>query len=166
MHAHIKALYEHLRWVYPLADAEATVDAVFAEAARLIQSIPHSHPRSWLFGLARKILLLSNSGDEWQQRNAAAVIDSLRETASHMQDWHLWSDTDRVIAATEHWSISDQEVIRFISCVEGVDADSLAVILDLSVANASQLLNRLIERFCAACADAEPTGDATYGDKP
>lgn len=155
VHANIKLLSDHLRVAYPSVDAEATVDAVFAAVATRIRSVPEVRTDLWLLGLARKCVSRDNHGKRWLERNAAAVVESIRRQAAGMDDWYLWIDTEYVIGLIERLSITDQEVLRLATCVDDLDAAGLAIILHISERRASALLDRVTAEFRQA-----------YGDRP
>jgi hypothetical protein len=83
----------------------------------------------------------------------------LADTAATMRDWHLWSETAQIIAATQQMPLQDQEILRLITCVDELDAERLAIILDLPVDAASLTLERVTTGFRAACDETNPSRD-------
>lgn len=163
VHANIKLLSDHLRVAYPSVDVEATVDAVFAAVSGQIRSVPVVRTDLWLLGLARKCVSRDSHGKRWLERNAVAVVESIRRQAAAMNDWYLWIDTDYLIGLIERLSVDDQEVLRLATCVDDLDAAGLAIILDISERRAAALLDRVTAEFRESYGD-RPRSSSSGGD--
>jgi DNA-directed RNA polymerase specialized sigma24 family protein len=156
-------LYQHLCSVYPSIDPNVILDTVFIEAAQRIRSAPSSRTDLWLLGIARGIICRRQRGVAWLEDNALAVVDTIRTTAGELGDWHLWTDTERIITLIGRLSAADQEILRLVSCIDGLDARQLATILGVRPRRAARQLERVTGAFRQAYGDEdaldEPGGE-------
>ena len=152
VHAHLHVLYQHVRCVYPLADGDEIVDDVFTTAAR--QGLTPGPATQWqLLRLARSAVQLRFPATEWAQRNALAVVLSLRQTADLLDDWYTWNDIDPLLHAIESCPADDQEILGLTIFVEDLDPDRLAVILGTDPDTAEIMLQHATTTFRAALPD-------------
>jgi DNA-directed RNA polymerase specialized sigma24 family protein len=159
VHAHVKDVYDHLLSVYPSVDPDITTDAVFLEAERLLDYLPAAQPKRWLFGIARKVVARNHGEHDWKERNAAAVVEALTRTAKALRDWHAYTETERVIRVVRQMPVSDQDILRLISCMDDLDVEDLAGILDIDVTAARTVIDRVTATFDAAFLADGPSGD-------
>lgn len=150
MHANIKLLSDHLRVAYPSVDVEATIDATFEAVVKQLRLVPETRADIWLLGLARRCVSRENRGTRWLERNAAAVVGSIRRSAAAMDDWDVSFDTDYMIGLIERLSVTDQEVLRLVTCIDDLDPAGLATILDVSERRATDLFERVTAEFRGA----------------
>ncbi|MCU1392653.1 MAG: hypothetical protein JWM34_1081 [Ilumatobacteraceae bacterium] len=73
-----------------------------------------------------------------------------------MTEWHAWADTDHVIEVVKSMSLPDQEVLRLITCMDDLDIESLASILEIDAADARATFERVTSTFRAIYAATDP----------
>jgi DNA-directed RNA polymerase specialized sigma24 family protein len=161
--ANIRALYDNVRLIYPLADTDRLVYDTFVAASRQLDSVPVVDTDLWLLGVARR-RLLRDHGEHWFEDNSRSVVDLLRNQAAGMADWHVWQETVRTIAAIERMAVADREVLRLVTCVDGLDGRGLALVLGVPTDSADARIERAVGEFRRefdAGTDGRPAGGTT-----
>ena len=161
--ANVRALYDNVRLIYPLANTDRLVYEAFAAASRQLSVRPDRDVHLWLLGIARR-RLLRDHGESWFDDNSRAVLELLRNQAAAMADWHLWSETDRTIGAIERMAIADREVLRLVTCLDGLDGRGLAMVLGIPSDSADERIAQVVGEFRREFdggLDDRPTGEVT-----
>ncbi|MCW2749328.1 MAG: hypothetical protein JWR83_438, partial [Aeromicrobium sp.] len=127
MHAELKAVYDHVRFVYPLVDPDRAVDAAFGRAADQMHRMPLVNRSYWLLGLVRA-WIDETSETGWQEKCGAEVTRALGSTVNQLQDWHLWIEGGLLIELIERLSTTDQEILRLITGDTAFDAHALSLV--------------------------------------
>lgn len=149
---------------YPTADVDRLLNRVFEEADRRLDDAPSVDVEFWLFGLARSILVNRDDATSWMASNCLRIIDLLEDTATHLQDWHLWEDLNLIIEVLRDMTAPDQEILRIVTCLDnGVTAEQLALAIAVTPAAAETLLQTVLG---ALRARFERGIDAPTGDEP
>ncbi len=147
---HHVALMRHAQLVHPRHDAQSIVNATFTIAWRRIGDVPEEHPRAWLKGVMRNVVLNTQRGENrWQAVQAeAARQPATREVAAPDDDRRL--ELRIALQALETLAAEDQAVLRM-QLLEDPSSDDLARVLGVSVGAARNRLSRARQRLDDAC---------------
>jgi RNA polymerase sigma-70 factor, ECF subfamily len=132
-------------------DAEDVTAETFAVAWRRLDDVPLGDgARLWLFGVARHALL-NRARTLRRQRSLVDRLTLLVFSAARLQRTESFASGSDVLDALERLSPPDREIL-ILHAWDGLSADEMAVVLDISTAAAWKRVQRARERLATALA--------------
>ncbi|GAA1602543.1 RNA polymerase sigma factor [Catellatospora bangladeshensis] len=128
------------------------VSGTFLIAWRRLAEVPETHPRAWLYGVARHVIANELRSRERRDRlvaKAGGAEHAVTEDHAGQVGEHL-----RVRAALSALSPADQEVLR-LTAWDGLDVAEAALVLGCSRTALKVRLHRARRRFAARLRAAE-----------
>jgi len=130
-------------------DAEDLTSETFAVAWRRIEDVPVGEDaRLWLFGVARH-LLLNRQRTLRRQRSLAARLTLIMFGGGREQLTESFTSRNEVLDALQELNAADREVLT-LHAWDGLSADEIAVVLDITTAAVWKRMQRARERLAAA----------------
>lgn len=126
--AHIKALHEFIRTVYPEADADRCIDDTFESAGAAEAAASDQHVRLRLFRLSREHIR-RRVPPEWLRQNLQAVRSRLRDRVSRVADGDARAEVIRMTSALASLSEDAQEILLISAALNGDSSEDLALVL-------------------------------------
>lgn len=126
--AHIKALYDFLRSVYPAADTDEQIATTFESVTRADLDALRPHARLWLFARARQHVVQLAPPD-WMSRNLQQVRAQLNDQAKHLNNHSTRAEVTRLACALGALSDDDQEILLLAAALGRDAGDDLAIVL-------------------------------------
>jgi RNA polymerase sigma-70 factor, ECF subfamily len=151
-HLAIVAAYASRRTPSP-EDAADVVAETFLVAWRRIDAIPSREPHLWLLGVARNVLWSRDRAERRRQRLGAKLAQAI----AFRQDRSPSNEQDRGLAhAFAGLPDADKDILGMVAW-EGLDAASIAAVLNCSTNAAKIRLHRARTRLRKALANTETT---------
>lgn len=149
LRAHHRALHAHLRVVYPAADADGVVNAIFARLWQHLDEVPDHAVRSWLRATARhEVFNQARAERRWYALNDK-VVRLQRGRTAVWRDEDAAAELDLVMRAMSGLSADDRQLL-LMTALEDLSTDELATILDVRPDAAKARLSRARARLRSA----------------
>jgi RNA polymerase sigma factor (sigma-70 family) len=127
-------------------DAADVVAETFLTAWRRLDDVPRGHSRTWLYGIARRVLANHARGRRRRHRLGERLREELREVAATEQNLQRQGELEDVAAAFACLSERDREILA-LAAWEGLAAADLGRVLGCSSNAARIRLHRARRRL-------------------
>ncbi len=149
LRAHHRALHAHVRVVYPQAESDAVVNAIFTRLWLHLDEVPDHAVRTWLRATARhEVLNSARSERRWHALNDKVARLEV-STPIPPLDTDVRAELDVVFGALATLTASDRQIV-LMSALEDLTTDDLAEILGIRASAVKVRLSRARARLRAA----------------
>lgn len=155
---HQRAVYAHVRFVYPHVDADTVTNEVFIAAWQRIDDIPFDREATWLKATARYVVKNRRRGERrWQALNdRVARLDPVFHAPPPDHDAGI--ELQLVMEALSSLSAGDREVL-LMTALDDLTPEDVGEILGVSGHTATMRISRARARLRAAVAGRTDTSE-------
>jgi RNA polymerase sigma-70 factor (ECF subfamily) len=159
LRTHHRALHAHVRVVYPGAEADAVVNAIFTRLWLHLDQVPDHAVRTWLRAAARhEVLNTARSERRWHALNDKVARLEASATIAPL-DIDVMADLQLVLHALAGLTTSDRQIL-LMTALEDLSTDDLAEILGVRPNAVKVRLSRARARLRSAVLEQDqPVAD-------